>query len=75
MKPMSKPPGTKHLKLKCDIVLSTSAFKFNFRRYAVGAAGPPPCATIPPVPGKTRRILLATSSDNLCHPPSFASVF
>jgi len=33
MKPTLKPPGTKHLKLKCDILLSTSAFKFNLRRY------------------------------------------
>jgi hypothetical protein len=28
-----KPPGTKRLKLNCDILLSTSAFKFNLRRY------------------------------------------
>ena len=28
-----KPPGTKRLKLKCNILLSTSAFKFNVRRY------------------------------------------
>jgi len=33
MKPKLKPPGTKRLKLKCDILLSTSAFKFNLRRY------------------------------------------
>jgi hypothetical protein len=26
-------PGTKHLKLKCDILLSSFAFKFNLRRY------------------------------------------
>jgi hypothetical protein len=31
------PPGTKRLKLKLDILLSTSAFKFNLRRYALGA--------------------------------------
>jgi len=36
MKPMMKPPGTKHLKLKCDILLSTCAFKFNLRRYPEG---------------------------------------
>jgi len=34
MKPKVKPPETKRLKLKCDILLSTSAFKFNLRRYA-----------------------------------------
>jgi hypothetical protein len=33
MKPMLKPPGTQHLKLKCDVLLSTSAFKFSLRRY------------------------------------------
>jgi len=33
MKPKLKPPGTKRLKLKCDILLSTLAFKFNLRRY------------------------------------------
>jgi hypothetical protein len=33
---MFKPPGTKCLKLRCDILLSTSAFKFNLYRYAKG---------------------------------------
>ena len=28
-----KPPGTKGLKLECDILVSTTAFKFNLRRY------------------------------------------
>ena len=28
-----KPPGTKRLKPKCDILLSTPAFKLNSRRY------------------------------------------
>jgi hypothetical protein len=32
MKPKLK-PGTKRLKLKCDIMLSTFAFNFNLRRY------------------------------------------
>ena len=35
MTPKLKPPGTKHLKLKCDVLLSTSAFSFNLRRYSV----------------------------------------
>jgi len=39
IKPKLEPPGTKRLKLKCDILLSTSAFKFNLRRYSVVAAG------------------------------------
>jgi hypothetical protein len=33
MNPTLKPPGTKRLKLKCDILLSNFAFKFNWRRY------------------------------------------
>jgi len=33
MKPMLKAPGTNRLRLKCDILLSTSAFKFKLRRY------------------------------------------
>ena len=33
MKPRLKPPETKRLKLKWDIMLSTSAFKSNLRRY------------------------------------------
>jgi len=37
IKPALKAPGTKHLKLKCDILLSTSAFKINSRRYTMVA--------------------------------------
>jgi hypothetical protein len=33
MKTKLKPPGTKPLKLKCYMLPSTSAFKFNLRRY------------------------------------------
>jgi hypothetical protein len=33
IKPKLKPPGTKPLKLKCDIMLSNIAFKFNLRCY------------------------------------------
>ena len=36
MKPKLKPPGTKRLKLKCDILLSTFAFNFDLRRYMMG---------------------------------------
>ena len=28
-----KPPGTKRLKVKCDILLSNAGFKFNLSRY------------------------------------------
>ena len=33
MKPKLKAPGTELLKQKCDDMLSTSAFRFNLRRY------------------------------------------
>jgi len=37
IKPRLKPSGTKHLKPKCDILLSNSAFKSNSRRYTQAA--------------------------------------
>jgi hypothetical protein len=33
IKPTLKAPGTEHLKLKCDELLSGFAFNFNLRRY------------------------------------------
>jgi hypothetical protein len=33
IKPTLKAPGSKRLKLHCDILLSTSAVNFNLRRY------------------------------------------
>jgi len=33
IKPTLKAPGAKRLKLNCDILLSTSAFKLKLRRY------------------------------------------
>jgi hypothetical protein len=33
IRPKLKPPGTQRLKLNCDVLLSTSAFEFNLRRY------------------------------------------
>jgi hypothetical protein len=39
IKPKLKPPGTKRLKLNCDILLSTSALKFNLRRYNLASGG------------------------------------
>jgi hypothetical protein len=46
IKPMLKPPGTKHLRLKCDEQLSSFAFKFNSCRYtpAAPATSPAKCA-------------------------------
>ena len=35
IKPMLKPPGTKLLILKCDVLVSTSAFTFKLRRYTL----------------------------------------
>ena len=39
IKPKLKPPYTHRLKPKADELLSNFAFKFNLRRYTVGAAG------------------------------------
>ena len=36
--PTSKAPGTKHMKLKCDDLLSNLAFNFNLRRYNEGSS-------------------------------------
>jgi len=36
MKLKLKLPGTKRLRLNCDVLLSTSAFEFNLRRYNEG---------------------------------------
>jgi len=41
IKPKLKPPGTKRLKLKCDVLLSTFAFKYNLRRYMKGLGNLP----------------------------------
>jgi hypothetical protein len=40
MKPKLKPPGSKRSKAKCEILLSTSAFKFNLRRYTSATMAP-----------------------------------
>jgi ABC-type oligopeptide transport system ATPase subunit len=43
-----KPPGTKRLKLNCDVLLSTSAFEFNLRRYTSASCRRTACcSTIP----------------------------
>ena len=36
VKPTLQPTGTKRLKLKCDVLLSSFAFGFNLRRYIKG---------------------------------------
>jgi hypothetical protein len=38
MKPKLRPPGTKRLKLECDVPLSRFAFIFNLHHYTVGPA-------------------------------------
>jgi len=37
MKPKLKLPGSKQLKLKCNVLLSNRAFEFYLRRYSMGA--------------------------------------
>jgi hypothetical protein len=49
IKPKLKPPGTQRLKLKCDVMLSIYACKFNLRRYNVAALEPPPAPADPRV--------------------------
>ena len=39
IKPKFKPPGTSRWKLECDVPPSTSAFKFNLRRYIKALKG------------------------------------
>jgi hypothetical protein len=36
MKPKLKPPGTKRLKLECDVLLSEFDSNLNLRRYIMG---------------------------------------
>ena len=38
IKSKSKAPGTKRLKLKCELLLSSLPFKFNLRRYTMPSA-------------------------------------
>ena len=47
MKPKLKPTGTKRLKLNCDKLLSTSAFKINLRRYSEASASAGPAGAGP----------------------------
>ena len=42
MKPKLKPPGTTRLKLKCDVLLSTSAFKLILCRCTQVSTPMPP---------------------------------
>jgi hypothetical protein len=37
IRPRLKPPGTKRLKLNCDVLRSNSAYKFSLRRYTSGS--------------------------------------
>jgi len=46
MKPKLEPPGTKRLKLNCDILLSTSAFQFKLRRYSTAMSDVPGTAAL-----------------------------
>jgi hypothetical protein len=58
MEPTLKPPGTKRLKLKCDVLLSTFAFKSNLRRYTEEDAVAEEEARVkdlPPTPPRARR--------------------
>jgi hypothetical protein len=66
MKPMLKPPATKHLKLECDERLSNFAFNCNLRRYTMGlcALSPTQDSTVMACPGlnKVGRCRLTASN-------------
>jgi hypothetical protein len=58
IKPKLKPPGTKRLKRKCDIVLSTLAFKINLGRYNKGCCLVDQCAAPRKQPTTNNRLPL-----------------
>jgi len=67
MKSKLTPPETKRLKLKCDELVSTSAFKFNLRRYSGAAAlplplPPPPRSAAAATAGAGDRVYVAAAS-------------
>jgi len=68
MNPKLRPSGTKRLKLKCDILLSTSAFKFNLRRYAQ------PAAAALSSPASTSPVSSAKPGESMVHPYTRGSV-
>ena len=75
VKLMLKPLGTNHRKLKCDILLSTFAFKFNLRRYteALVASMDALYQPNPPVPaaaGSADAADSAAGADASAAPPS-----
>ena len=54
-----QPPESKRLKLNCDALLSSSAFKFNLRRYTAACASTAAAATaaVAAVAGRCRLTL------------------
>ena len=54
IQPKLKPPGTKCLKLKCDVLPSTSGFKFNMRRYTMELLVQMPIVHFKPTDGKKK---------------------
>jgi len=55
IKPMLEPPGSKHLKLECDELLSSVAFNFILRRYNMVSAV---CEETGAFPAQLHRYLL-----------------
>jgi hypothetical protein len=85
VKPKLKPPATKHLKLKCDVLLSISAFDFNLRRYdkaeaetqlvdvrQVSILAPIPCPILVVAANTSTREML-TGGDRHVTPPLLTS--
>jgi hypothetical protein len=61
IRPTLKPTGTKRLKLNCDVLLSTSAFEFNLRRYSLECDDRGCCVCSTACHGKVGRCRLTLS--------------
>jgi len=64
-----KAPGSKRLRLKCDMLLSTSALKFNLRRHSL-VNNAAVCFNDPTLYGKVGRCRLTLSKATLKAPGS-----
>ena len=69
---------TQRLKLEYDKLLSSFAFNFNLRRYAMVGSGRHPIAEPTPAARRAARDFLVVGPDGYClprHPPRFEPFF
>ena len=59
VKPKLKPPGTKRLKLKGDVLFSSVAFKYDLRRYATEEAAAQAGTSTRPLLRSTQAVLFS----------------